>query len=80
MPNSDNTSETFAVTLVIIPGSGATSVNLNTGATLATLVSDQNLHGRSMFINGAGVEPNAYTDQPLQAGDEVFATGSVKGN
>jgi len=68
------------VTLVRIPGPGASSVNLDDGATVASLVTQSDLHGRSIFVNGQAVSPASFGQTGLNNGDEVFATGAVKGN
>lgn len=68
------------VTLVVIPGPGARNVLLTDTATVADLVSQENLHGRDIIVNGQGVPANQYSSTPLSSGVEVFATASVKGN
>jgi hypothetical protein len=68
------------LTLIIIPGSGARQISVASDMTVAQLVSQENLHGRDIIINGAGVAPVAYSDTVIPANAEVFATGSVKGN
>ena len=73
-----NTSQT--ITLVVIPGPGARSVSLPSGATLADLVCQESLHGRDLIVNGQGVPTNSWNATPVISGSEVFATGSVKGN
>lgn len=68
------------VTLIVIPGPGARIVNLDSNATVAQLVCQENLHGREIIINGVGVPANSYQDHLVPANAEVFATASVKGN
>ena len=68
------------ITLIVIPGPGARQLTLNANMTLADLVSQENLHGRDMIINGAGVAPTTYSDTLIPENAEIFATGSVKGN
>jgi len=68
------------VTLVVIPGPGARSVVLGDDATVADLVSQENLHGRDIILNGRGISANDYSDTPVAMNAEVFATASVKGN
>jgi len=70
----------ISITLVRIPGPGACSVQMSAGATVAQLVTTQDLHGRSVFVNGQAVRPDAFANTGLASGDEVFATGAVKGN
>ncbi len=68
------------VTLVVIPGPGARSIQLNDNATVSDLVCQETLHGRDIIINGQGVAPNAWSTTPIPSNAEIFATGSVKGN
>lgn len=68
------------LTLVVIPGPGARSVQINDGATVSNLVCQENLHGRDIIVNGQGVPANQWETTVLPANAEVFATGSVKGN
>jgi sulfur carrier protein ThiS len=68
------------ITLIVIPGSGARQVTLSSDATVANLISQENLHGRDIIINGAGVPAATYSDTTVPHNAEVFATGSVKGN
>lgn len=68
------------ITLIVIPGSGARTLTIDEGTTVATLVSQQNLHGREIIINGEGILPTAWANTTIPANSEVFATGSVKGN
>ena len=68
------------ITLIIIPGSGARQLSLASNTTLADLVSQENLHGRDMIINGTGVSGAEYASTIIPNNAEVFATGSVKGN
>ena len=68
------------ITLIVIPGPGARTVNLSDNTTVADLVNQENLHGRDIIINGEGVPANTWTSTNVPASSEVFATGSVKGN
>lgn len=68
------------ITLVVIPGPGARTVELADGATVSDLVHQENLNGRDIIINGAGVAGNSYSTTTIPANAEVFATASVKGN
>ena len=68
------------LTLIVIPGPGARTISVNANATVADLVSQENLHGRDIIINGTGVPANQWANTYLTANAEVFATGSVKGN
>ncbi|MAH45913.1 hypothetical protein CMI37_08780 [Candidatus Pacearchaeota archaeon] len=69
-----------SITLVIIPGSGARNLNVAAGYTVQSLITDNNLHGRDIIINGVGVQPANYSETLIPENAEVFATGSVKGN
>ena len=68
------------VTLIVIPGPGARSVNISNEMTVEELVVQENLHGRDVILNGQGVLPQNYSTTILAEGMEIFATGSVKGN
>ena len=68
------------VTLIVIPGPGARSIQIQDNATVSNLVCQENLHGRDIIINGQGVPPNSWETTVVPANAEVFATGSVKGN
>ena len=68
------------ITLIVIPGPGARTVNLSDNATVADLVNQENLHGRDIIINGEGVLASSWSTTNIPASSEVFATGSVKGN
>jgi len=67
-------------TLIVIPGPGARSIQLDSGMTVAQLICRENLHGRDIIINGAGIPTSQFEATPIPANAEVFATGSVKGN
>jgi len=68
------------ITLIVIPGPGARTVTLNNNTTVEQLVTQENLHGRDIIIDGVGVSPANYQTTTITANSEVFATGSVKGN
>jgi hypothetical protein len=68
------------ITLVVIPGPGARTVNITDGMTVEQLVIQENLHGRDIIVDGAGIPPNTFPTTLVTSGSEVFATGSVKGN
>jgi hypothetical protein len=68
------------ITLIVIPGPGARSVDIHNDMTVEQLLAQENLHGRDIIINGQGVLPVNYSTTPLTNNAEVFATGSVKGN
>lgn len=68
------------ITLIVIPGPGARSVNITDNMTIGQLVAQEALHGRDIIVNGSGIQPAAYNDTLVTSGMEVFATGSVKGN
>ena len=68
------------ITLVVIPGPGARTVEIDANTTVSNLVVQENLHGRDIIIDGVGITPNEYQTTIISANSEVFATGSVKGN
>lgn len=68
------------LTLIVIPGPGARSIQIQPNATIADLVCQETLHGRDIIINGQGVPSNLWDSTSVPPDAEVFATGSVKGN
>lgn len=68
------------ITLIVIPGPGARSIQFSDNITAEHLVCQENLHGRDIIINGVAIAPDAYRSTVIPNGSEVFATGSVKGN
>jgi len=68
------------ITLIVIPGPGARSVNIHNDMTVEQLLVQENLHGRDIILNGQGILPANYSATTLANGMEIFATGSVKGN
>ena len=68
------------ITLIVIPGPGARTLTLNPSTTVEQLVTQENLHGRDIIIDGTGVSPANYQTTIIAADSEIFATGSVKGN
>lgn len=68
------------LTLVVVPGTGARSISVDTTMTVADLVCRENLHGRDIIVNGLGINPQSWNTTTLENAVEVFATGSVKGN
>ncbi len=68
------------ITLVVVPGTGARSISVDSNTTVAQFVCSENLHGRDIIINGVGVSPQSWNTTTLESAVEVFATGSVKGN
>ena len=68
------------LTLIVIPGPGARSVQIQNNTTVEQLVVQEGLHGRDIIVDGQGVLPANYSTTILNSGSEVFATGSVKGN
>jgi sulfur carrier protein ThiS len=68
------------LTLVVIPGPGARNVTLSDNMTIASLITQENLSGRDIIVNGQTVSRDAYATTLLSEGMEIFATASVKGN
>ena len=68
------------IVLVVIPGPGARSVTLAENATVQDHISQENLTGRDIIINGRGVPYAQYATTTIDQNAEVFATASVKGN
>lgn len=67
-------------TLVVVPGTGARSVQFESDMTVADFVCRENLHGRDIILNGVGVPAQSWNQTRLNDTVEIFATGSVKGN
>ena len=68
------------IDLIIVPGPGAKTLEIVNGMTVEQLITQENLHGRDIIIDGVGVAPVNYQTTTLSPNSEVFATGSVKGN
>ena len=68
------------ITLVLVPGPGASNVQIEDGTTLASFAATHGLNGRQLILNGEGVAPEAWSATTLDGVSEVFATGAVKGN
>ena len=68
------------ITLIVVPGPGARTVEITPNMTLETLIVQESLHGRDIIVNGQGVQPSSYSQTMVVSGTEIFATGSVKGN
>ena len=68
------------ITLVRVPGPGASSVQVEAGTTLAQFAADHSLNGRQLIVDGEGVAANAWASTTLDSATEVFATGAVKCN
>ena len=67
-------------TLVVVPGPGARTIQAEDNMTVAEFVCRENLHGRDIILDGAGIAPSAWSESVLGEALEIFATGSVKGN
>ena len=68
------------VTLVQVPGPGASSVQVSEDTTVAQFVADNNLNGKTIIVDGEGINPTNYGNVRLNAATEIFATQAVKGN
>ena len=68
------------INLIVIPGSGARALSLNSNTTIAQLVCQESLHGRDIIVNGAGIPTSRWESTVITENSEIFATGSVKGN
>jgi len=68
------------ITLVLVPGPGASSVQVSAGTTLAQFAAQHNLNGRQLIVDGEGVPADQWGTVTLDGASEVFATASVKGN
>lgn len=68
------------ITLVLVPGPGARTVEVAEGTSLAQFAADHSLNGRQLIVDGEGVPSSQWGSVTLDNATEVFATGSVKGN
>jgi sulfur carrier protein ThiS len=68
------------ITLVLVPGPGARSVQVSAGTTLAQFAADHSLNNRQLIVDGEGVPRDQWSSTTLDNATEVFATGTVKGN
>ena len=65
----------ITITLIVIPGPGARSVQLPEGSTVSALVCQENLHGRDIIMNGQGISPESWETILVNSNAEIFATG-----
>ena len=70
----------MVISLIMLPGSGQSDVNLPEGSTISDLVRSQNLSGRSIVVNGETVPQSRWDSYVLRSGVEVGAIGTSKGN
>lgn len=68
------------VTLVLVPGPGARSVEVTAGQTLAQFAAEHGLNGRQLIVDGEGVPADQWSTVTVDGAQEIFATASVKGN
>lgn len=68
------------ITLVLVPGTGASSVEVQSGTTLAQFAATHNLNGRQLIVDGEGIPADQWGSVTLDGATEVFATANVKGN
>lgn len=66
------------ITLVVVPGPGASTLEVSDDYTLAQLAADHGLNGRQLVQNGELVAPDNWSATAVSG--EIFATGTVKGN
>ena len=68
------------VTLVLVPGTGASTVSVRPGQTLAEFAAQHGLNGRQLIVDGEGVPADQWSSVTVDGASEIFATASVKGN
>ena len=68
------------ITLVLVPGTGAQSVEVQPGTTLAAFAATHSWNGRQLIVDGEGVPADQWSSVTLDGAVEVFATANVKGN
>lgn len=69
----------ITIGLMVTPGSGYRSAELSEGATVADLIHAESLHSRDITVDGVLVAVADYGTTSLSSGQEVWATGAVKG-
>jgi hypothetical protein len=67
------------IDLMVAPGAGLRKASITNEMTVEQFVVQEGLHGRSIIVNGVGVEPKNFATYSLGDAQEVWATGSVKG-
>ena len=67
------------ITLMVVPGDGRRTVEVRNDMTVSEFVTANNLHGRSIIVNGEPVSADKYDTYTLENAFEVFATATVKG-
>ena len=67
------------IDLMVAPGNGLRKASVTDTMTVEQFVAQEDLHGRSIIVNGTGVEPKDYKTTTLYGAQEVWATGAVKG-
>lgn len=65
--------------LMIVPGTGYQDIEIASGTNLGELVSNKNLHGRTINVDGTPIEPEEYANTSLDGVVEIWATGGAKG-
>lgn len=68
------------ITLVRIPGPGASEVEINSTTTWQNLIDSYSLGGRQIVGQGAVISASSYNQVIGSHVTEVFATTNVKGN
>ena len=68
------------ITLVRVPGPGASTVSVTNDMTLASFAAEHALNGRQIIVDGEAVSPEAWGSVTVGEATEIFATGAVKGN
>lgn len=65
----------FPITLIVLPGNGASSLTVDAGTTIGQLFTAKQLTDRSAVVNGS-TQDMSYV---LKSGDEVAALKNTKG-
>lgn len=65
--------------LMVTPGDGFREVEVTDDMTVADFVQREDLHGRSLTLDGNAIEPGDFASTTLNGIDEVWATGGAKG-
>tara|TARA_Y100001970_G_C14242691_1_gene865890 strand:+ start:1624 stop:1851 length:228 start_codon:yes stop_codon:yes gene_type:complete len=75
MPNN-----TRFITVVMVPGEGARTLEVATNAVVSDVVRELNAFDRAVIVDGEAVAQSSWNSTSLEGATEVFLTGAVKGN
>ena len=65
--------------LMVTPGNGYRTIVVDDSMTIAQLVTQENLFGRTLSADGTKISPDDFATTTLRDISEIWATGAVKG-